>query len=495
MPGVGKRLLWRALAIVLVALMLPLAGPDARAAPRDSTVHGAHLASPAVVRIIMSVHGRVICQNCATGGRTITFPLDGGSYLEEFSGSGTLISPDGDVLTADHVVDWQGPAVQSVFYDRAIDEYASAAKISVEEATTIFAEFLKQDRLSIPTELMNQRVFLATTYTGPLQTVSQVMGFGVERVVISAPHEKFGYSKPPAMLEDDVAIIKIGVRDVPYLTLASASTIQVQESVSTLAFPADADLSDFTELLNPTQSDVNTLTSLLTPTVETGQITAKKLFKNGTLYYQVSEMGAPGSSGGPVINPQGQIIGFIDLGSSTGRVLYLIPGTIIASYMKQAGITNQEKGALMSLWTKAINEYDATGPCHWTQAYQDLKKLHDTYAQFGGIEPFLKDAQSKATPSECPTQASPPSTPGWLIPTLGGGLILLSIVIAFLTFFFLRRKKKAIPQPVAPAAASIHAPSATRKCLDGHVVDVEAAHFCPKCGAPVESRAFQEQQV
>ena len=224
----------------------------------------------------------------------------------------------------------------------------------------------------------------------------------------------------------------------------------MQDSVTAVAFPGDADLSDFTELLTPVSSDINTLNDVLTPTVETGQITAEKTFKNGTLYYEVSQIGYNGSSGGPVINPQGQIIGFVDLSSSNGRVILLIPSSIIASYTKQAGITNQEKGAFMSLWTKAINEYDADGRCHWTQAYQDLKKLHGTYAQFGGIQPFLKETQSKATPSECPASTPPPSTPAWLIPTIvSGGLILLSGVVAFLVLFVFLRRKKAAPQPSA----------------------------------------------
>ena len=580
MLGLNKCLLWHMLAIVLVAMMLTIASSDARAAPDESTVHGVRLASPGVVRIIMSVRGKVICNSCATNGSTITFPLDGSSYQGVFSGSGAIISPDGYVLTADHVVDWQGPAVQSDFYNMAVEEYARTAKISVEEANNIFESFLEQNRFSIPTELISQRVFLTTTYTGNLQNVSRVMSFGVESIVVSSHHDKFGYSTLPAMLKDDVAIVKIGAHDLPYLTLASASTIHVQDSVTAVAFPGDADLGNFTELLDPTRSDVNTLNSLLTPTVETGQITAEKTFKNGTLYYEISEIAYYGSSGGPVINLQGQIVGFVDLSSSSDRVIFLIPSSIIASYTKQAGTTNQEKGAFMSLWTKAINEYDVTGPCHWTQAYQDLKKLHDTYAQFGGIQPFLKESQSKATPSECPAPAPPPSTPDWLIPTVvSRGMILLGIVVAFLVVFVFLRNKKAKLQPAAtttsmsadamPAGMSIQSslpdpnkqvggmtassstgnaltysqglgsafdhstqpaipvPATTsnisqltpaadadqtlsavyagypspaphlpiRKCLAGHVVNIDGAHFCTQCGAPIESRILQEQQI
>ena len=233
----------------------------------------------------------------------------------------------------------------------------------------------------------------------------------------------------------------------------------------------------------------------------------------------------------------------------------------------------------MSLWTKAINEYDATGPCHWTQAYQDLQKLHDEYPQFGEIQPFLKNAQSRATPSECPASALPPSTPGWLIPTVVGEVVLLlGGVVAFLAVFVFLRRKKATPQPAPtttstsvsavpvgmpmqgsipdpskqaggmtassstgnapvypqgqgsgfdhsaqpampvpagtpyvsqwtpaagtgqtlPAAYTDYPPAphpTIRKCLAGHVVYIDAAHFCPKCGAPIENRALQEQQV
>ncbi len=509
-----KRLSVLLLTLALTVSMLNianLASPVVRAAQNDgSTRHGARLASPAVVRIITQLTGKVIFTS--PDGRSIAFPLKGGTYSLVYSGSGAFINPDGYVLTADHVVDFQekNPDIENEFINFAAAEYASQTGMSPEQATKEFVQFLNAGgKIDVPYQVAGQKVFLSTAYTGPVQNVAQVNGYDVTRNT-DLPH-----STPD---KQDVAIVKVEAHDMPFLTLASASSIQVQDSVTAIAFPGDADVDpDFEWLLAPTQSNSKSLNDLLTPSIENGQVTAAgKQLGDGTSVYETNNIANHGSSGGPVINNQGQIIGFVDRGSE--RVVFLIPGDIVVSYMKQAGITGSEKGAFMSLWTKAINEYDSTAAGHWTQAYQDLKKLHEDYPAFGAIQPLIKTAQEKA--------ATEPALSGGIPTTvllIAGATLLLMMIGGVLSFVFLRRRKRPQPQPSATAASvpaalpvtgsvgtlampvtpgdlapSGQAPPAvglppassaasSRKCTSGHVVIDPKAHFCPECGAPIVS--------
>ena len=189
----------------------------------------------------------------------------------------------------------------------------------------------------------------------------------------------------------------------------------------------------------------------------------------------------------------------------------------------------------MSLWTKAITEYDASGTCHWTNASHDLTTLHTQYTQFGAVQPLLSDAQTKATPAECP----PPSTSGGLF--AGIGIVVLLLLLAGGGYFVMQQRRKttmvtgylspsgypnsaatpymaappaslpyapppptaiaptltpmapasvaampeSTPVPSAPATPDAPIPVKQRICTAGHVVTDAGARFCPQCGAPV----------
>ena len=160
----------------------------------------------------------------------------------------------------------------------------------------------------------------------------------------------------------DTAIIKVEATDMPFLKLATASSIKVQDTVTAVAYPGDADTGDFTSLFSPTSTNVNTVNSLLSVSVNSGQVTAQKTFADGTLVYETSGISSAGSSGGPVLDEKGAIIGFVDAGPTNDRITLLVPSSVVTSYKQQAGISNP-KGPFMDQWTKAITEYDASIAC------------------------------------------------------------------------------------------------------------------------------------
>jgi hypothetical protein len=101
----------------------------------------------------------------------------------------------------------------------------------------------------------------------------------------------------------------------------------------------------------------------------------------------------------------------------------------------------------MAAWTKAITEYDATGPCHFTNAKRDLASLKSSYPAFGGVTSFLTEAQSKATAAECPA----PGPSAGLIAGICGGLLVLLAILGVLVFMLVRRSRQNQPQPALVA--------------------------------------------
>lgn len=408
-------------ALVATAAIFPTPG---KAAPGDTNAtHGVQLDGPAVVRIVTDVLGNVTCRQCANDGTDIVFPLDGGAYEELLAGSGAFISPDGYVLTADHVVDIDNNSeLTQAFLNLAINEYAQKLSLSTAQATQDFQN--SAANITVNHKVSSQRVFLSTGYTGTLANTAQVTSYAVTRIVANSTPDK-----------QDTAIVKVEAHDLPYLKLAKANSIHVQDTVTAVAYPADADTGDFTSLENPTQSDINTINGLLSASVNTGQITAQKTLSDGTLVYETTGIGSQGSSGGPIIDDAGNIIGFVDAGTDTARLVFAIPSDVIAEYVQQAGITNPAPGTFMPLWTKAVNEYNASGPCHWTNAYHDLQNLQAQYDQFHAITSLLTTAQTKATPAECP----PPANNTGLI---AGIAVVALILLAGGGYFLMQQRKK-----------------------------------------------------
>jgi S1-C subfamily serine protease len=433
------------LAVALTSLLAfaPAAGAESakQTAPADSANrHGVNLASPAVVRIVSEVDGQVVCKGCNSGA-DVTFPLDGGTYGLAFTGSGAFISSDGYVLTADHVVDYtNNDQIILDFFNQAVAEFAQVSGYSQDDAQSIFLQLVDEDLIRIPTQVISQKVFLSTAYTGSLTNPAGVTSYDITRIVANSPVDK-----------QDVAIVKVEAKDMPYLQLAPANSVHLQDTITAVAYPADADTGDFTALLSPTSGgNVNTANSLLTASVNTAQVTSQKTFADGTPVYETTGLANHGSSGGPVIDTQGRIVGVVDAiavqnGQEDTRVVYLIPSDVAAQYARQSGATSG--GAFMAAWTKAITEYDATGPCHFTNAKRDLTSLKSNYPAFGGVTSYLTEAQSKATAAECPA----PGPSAGLIAGICGGLLVLLAILGMLVFMLVRRSRQNQPQPALAA--------------------------------------------
>lgn len=424
----------------------------------DSLNYVRDLDSPAVVRIVSEIDAQVMCKGCASDGSDYVFPSKSTVYQDITAGSGAFISSDGFILTADHVVDpvctddsnsgnfeqlWEND-LQTNFSQYGFDSASSAQSFAQDQLTNGTVSLSCQNT-------PYSEVFNSQAYSGPLQSPGALVSYKVAQIVQSSP-----------VSQQDVAIIKVDVpHDMPYLTFASANDIQTGQGVTAIAYPGDADQSDFSVLLNPTQSntDVNTLNSLLTPSIDTGQITAQQTLANGTVTYETSGIAYHGSSGGPAVDAKGRIVGFFDYTTDTAsnRVAVMIASSVALKYAQEAGVGTPKPGVIMPLWSKIVSDYYGSGPCHYGTAYTELKQMKDQHPEFAGVQSFYLKAEQLQTPAACAsataalTKKSGSSTGGALV--LVVLLLLIGGGIGGSIYFFRKRSARRAAQAAKAAQA------------------------------------------
>ncbi|HEY4036983.1 MAG TPA: S1C family serine protease, partial [Ktedonobacteraceae bacterium] len=161
------------------SIMLLLVTPTyAEAVPggniASSVIRAVDIAKPAVVRIITTLGGRLTV--LLPNNKTAIFPMSGGTYQIQASGSGAFISAHGDILTADHVIQPPHDATLNQFVEQ---EAAQDVAAYVNENLNPKVFWKSQDALNALNSgyFLSQayytnpisKVYLSTDYTGPIQ--------------------------------------------------------------------------------------------------------------------------------------------------------------------------------------------------------------------------------------------------------------------------------------------------------------------------------------
>ncbi|MCG9479289.1 MAG: trypsin-like peptidase domain-containing protein [Actinomycetia bacterium] len=154
----------------------------------------------------------------------------------------------------------------------------------------------------------------------------------------------------------DIAILKIQPvtgRALSSVIIGDSSMVEIQDPLTIIGYPWNADIS---------------WESVMTPTVTSGMISARKMLE-GTEVLQVDGTAAPGNSGGPVLNENGEVIGILTMGSSE-NINYLRPSNDVKDLLSRNGVENKlgmvddnfDKGLAMyrqSHYSEAMKYFDA----------------------------------------------------------------------------------------------------------------------------------------
>jgi hypothetical protein len=411
----------------------------------NPVVRAVDVAEPSIVRLATLYTATVAIIGVC--GHDISLPTGGGNYVAGGTGSGAFISSNGDILTADHVVDIPKASLDQEMLGDAQSQAAQDAADAVNHAcnpsppltaTDIANGALQANGFAphISYSAPQRLVWRATSFTGPTSS-SQSQSF--VDVLLNSDHHDATVVASSSFDQNDLAIVHINLSDTPNIQLDDSSSVAVQDQLTIIGFPGNGDVSaDATDLFTPSVNIIN--------------VSAIKTFDNGSKLIQVGGNVEHGDSGGPALDAAGHIVGVVSFGGADtrGSTAFLRSSNDARALISSASVSVLP-GTFETLWEHAFADYSATASGHWHTAAREMDDLASRYPDFKGIQPY-KDYADRAAQTEIgPTSATS------LTPTL----LLLAVFAVFVVVllgtggaFLLVRGRRRRAQPVAvPAGA------------------------------------------
>ena len=171
----------------------------------------------------------------------------------------------------------------------------------------------------------------------------------------------------------DVAILKIDIKDAPSLEIINSNEsrdVKQIDPVLVIGYPYLADLS-----LNGIFEDDDL--GEATPSPGTISNTEKSLSGSQTPVLQLNASVSSGSSGSPVINNTGKVIGMITMESSDGTttIPFAITSSTILEFIRSSG-ASLEKSNTDVYYREALDYYSKG---NYQAAHEQLKKVNSLY--------------------------------------------------------------------------------------------------------------------
>ena len=300
-------------------------------------------------------------------------------------GTGFIITADGFVATNCHLIDREDAFIRRQFILAAFRQITEASIAALENSwATHFTE--------------QQRSLLYNTYASVYSRLFTIVLYDLKKNIYVVYRSDDGYRhsdtvkkvaevvvRGQPMPGKDIAILKItDGGNMPVLRLAGPAIPQVGEQLYVYGYPGPV-----------TNNDFVSAASAIEPTLTTGIVSAIKQSVGDWPVIQMDANINHGSSGGPVCNEKGEVVGLTTFGSieNTGGLAaglnFAVPVAILDEYIDSAGI-DAEPGTATLHFTHALNTYDQRRYSAALQEFQAVQKLNDHYP---GIYDYIADCQ------------------------------------------------------------------------------------------------------
>ena len=329
------------IAITLIVIFLSLKSYENKTPNILSQEDLAKLVKPAVVRIIQHATGEMTVPafNLDLNNLTIkiseSLPAQTQKIDQYLSGSGFVVNSNGYILTNAHVVSTE--TIKLLILKNLISDILEEKTKTLsdaelrqffpsENAVALFEQNSLDELLSQSTfNLKSQLTVLNPSDSQEFLTSLLKTGYPAEIISVNENFESD---------QKDIAVIKVNASNLPTLVLGDSNNITVGNQVYAFGFPATAEFNK---------------RSPLEASLTKGLISAVKFSKNKDFKaFQTDAKISEGSSGGPLFNEQGQVVGIItfltgELLSSQGdSFAFAIPINLAKPVLEQNNISDTE---------------------------------------------------------------------------------------------------------------------------------------------------------
>lgn len=343
--------------------------------------------------------------------------------------TGFVVTPDGYIATAGHCVN---PIDEQYDIDTRFEILARGVEYSVENE--LYGAGVSEDAI-IDYAVSNWKLVSPTSDVGdrikfPALTVNVSWGAEVSGLETSK-------SQPARLIdrsqfnEGDVALLKVEADGLNALPLADEPTETLTE-IASVGYPQKVDLAvddDFT------------------PSIKTGAVSSNKTVGSGTTsVYEIDAAVAPGMSGGPTVDFDGNVIGVNSFGSGDSESFNFVrPVSLIKEMLGDAG-TEATQSPMTRTYVKGLDAYFAGDKA---VAVENLTTVAEDQPANGIAADYLKKA--KALPDPPP----PPEESAATWPWIAGGAVALLLLIGAVLFAVRRRSRRSpVHGPSTPEPGS-----------------------------------------
>jgi S1-C subfamily serine protease len=303
------------LGLLVAATLLPRAPAGARAASIQEILLRA---KPGVVLVVAEVGGEVTL-DC--GGSTLTVT----PAPARETGSGWLVDGAGWVVTNAHVVrSTQVPdtAARTELVDRAVHDGCVPRLLARRGLAP-------DERPDVETELTN-RVLAAAASGARVRATRAIHVMLPSGRRLPATMVEYGAPADDGMSGEDLALLHVEARDLPALPLGDSSMLQIGDPLWVIGFP-QAVLSH--ELLDASAAAMEA-------SITRGAVSGFKQDRAGQSVIQTDASTAAGTSGGPVIDAGGRVVGVVTFvtmspgdGGSVQGFNFVIPAQAVRRFL------------------------------------------------------------------------------------------------------------------------------------------------------------------
>lgn len=419
----------------LLALLPGIAGPLASASIAQAAglasnqlcttaKRGLSLALPAVVRITTTYQAQI--SYITSDGTYVTFPQNGGYYSLVFSGSGAFISANGDILTAEHVVNISQDDLNALLIQAAAPDIAQAID-DANPPQPVTTQGIENQLINDPNtwqgiyQTQQSAVYLSSQYAGSTNATSldELQSFPV---TLQAQFTSD---------QSDLTLLHVdGVKDMPTIPLGDSSQVFQGDTLTIIGYPGSADLATSDGTIMPN--------NFLTSSVNTVTVSAIKTEASGLQVIQVGGNVAQGDSGGPALNADGQFVGVISFAntgqSNQGQTSFLQMVNNVKTLIHQAGIKTTPD-TFDQRWASAYDACASSASGHWHDAYQQYSQIARLYPAFKGVQLYLNYTKAQAAHEP----AAGIALPAWALVLIA--VVALALVLALVLVIRRRRSK------------------------------------------------------